>query len=453
LELNESFQNSAMDNNLLQKIPNSLAGQQIRWYLDRLLCEGNGASPEDRAHYTPELRRRLYGVSEPDERARWRSIAARLGRITNFTIEYATEFALRALLTTTKGHQWWLMLEVEAKSPHLIAKLDWQRQVDFKLEVRKATEADAAALAEIERRCPIVLGDTSIYFDRGDDYFAFTRLMEEATVGIALVDDKPAAATCAAMHKVMIGGVIRPIVTVAHLRVMPEHQRKGLWGAVNRAFDHYWKDVDGSNAFISVRNEGMQHGFSNTPNKWPVSALCVHLACNDLAGPTIGRLAAASDAARVVEILNATHESEEMYVPYTVATLTARLERAPKQYSWQHLWMTDHAVVGVWPAGDSLCVIKESKHDRVVSRRGLTLDYGFFEGAEDEFEGLLKAWCATLATDKIDTLSIFTSEQSAGCARICQLGREIEAFNMWSPGIPVPADSQLRGLYVDPIYF
>jgi len=121
-----------------------------------------------------------------------------LGEITGLTIEHAAEFTIRALLATAKGHKWWLTFEVEAKPANLIAKTDWQRQVDFKLEVRKATEADSAALAEIERRCPIVLGDTSIYFDRGDDYFAFTRLMEEATVGIAFVDDKPAAVSCGA---------------------------------------------------------------------------------------------------------------------------------------------------------------------------------------------------------------------------------------------------------------
>jgi hypothetical protein len=55
------------------------------------------------------------------------------------------------------------------------------------------------ALAEIERGCPIVLGDTSICFDRGEDYFAFTRLMEEATIGIAFVE-RPAAVSCAAMQ-------------------------------------------------------------------------------------------------------------------------------------------------------------------------------------------------------------------------------------------------------------
>jgi hypothetical protein len=146
-----------------------------------------------------------------------------LGEITDLTIERAAAFSIRALLATAKGHKWWLTFEVEVKAPNLIAKTDWQRCVDFKLEVRQATEADATALAEIERRCPIVLGDTSIYFDRGDDYFAFARLMEEATVGIAFVDGKPAAVSCGAMHKVRIGGVIRPIVTVVHLRVMPEH--------------------------------------------------------------------------------------------------------------------------------------------------------------------------------------------------------------------------------------
>jgi len=214
---------------------------------------------------------------------------------------------------------------VESNTPHLIAKTDWQREVDFKLEVRTATGADAAALAEIERRCPIVLGDSSVYFDRGDDYFAFTRLMEDATVGIAFVDDKPAAVSCGAKHRVRIGGVIHPIITVAHLRVLYEHQRKGLWGAVNRAFDHYWKEVDGSNAYVSVHNTNMQHGFDKTPNKWSITALRVHLACNQLAGPSAGTPTTRADAPRVLEILNATHSPEEMYLPYTADSLAARL--------------------------------------------------------------------------------------------------------------------------------
>jgi len=81
------------------------------------------------------------------------------------------------------------------------------------------------------------------------------------------------------------------------------------------------------------------------------------------------------------------------------------------------------------------------------------LDYGFLPGAEDELEALLRARCTRLTEEKIDTLSMFTSGPSAGCQRICTIGREIEQFNMWSPGIAEPRDSVEHGLYVDPIYF
>ena len=443
-----------MNQPLLEKLPNSPAGAQLRWYLERLMSEGEGATPADRERYTPDLRRRIFGASEPDDdRERWGWFVKRSGQITELTIDAAAEFSISLSIATARGHKLKFLFEVEPSPPHLIATADLQRQNDFKLEVRKATEADVAALAQIERGCPIVLGDTSMYFDRGADYFAFARLMEEATVGIAFVDDKPGAVTCGAMHKVRVAGVIHPLVTVVHLRVMPEHQRKGLWGAVNRAFEHYWKDVDGSNAYISVNNAGMQHGFINTPNKWSITIERVQLATQALAGPSVGRAATPADAARIVEILNATHGREEMFVPYTVESLSTRLGRSPKDYSWSRLKMTDHAVVGVWPAGDSLQVITETRGRRTVSRRAMVLDYGFLPGAEDELEGLLRAWCTELAALLIDALSIFTSAPSPGSARICSLGAEVESFNMWSPGIAEGRDALQNGLYVDAVYF
>src|SRR5208337_2077692 len=110
-----------------------------------------------------------------------------------------------------------LIFAVEEQPPHRISRQDWRRQFDSSIEVRKAVESDGPALADIERRCPIVMGDKSMYFNRGDDYFAFARLMEEVTVGIAFLDGVAAAASCGAMHRIRIGGVVHPIVTVAHL--------------------------------------------------------------------------------------------------------------------------------------------------------------------------------------------------------------------------------------------
>ncbi len=277
---------------LLSNIPDSWAGRQMKWYLGLLLSRDEGASKLDRDRYTPEFAPRMGPFASDDqEREGWRGFADRFGELSELLVEPRSEFKIDARVTAAKKRIWQLTVEVEPDPPHRISLLNWQRQFEFKLEVREATAADASILADIERRCPIVLGDIHVHFDRGNDYFAFKRLMEDCTIGIASVDGVPAAVSSGAKHRVRIGGVSRTIVTVLHLRVLPEHQRKGLWGAANRILDKYWSNVDGSHAYISVDNAGMQHGFINTPNKWSIEAFRVQLGCSTLAGPAAGRAA------------------------------------------------------------------------------------------------------------------------------------------------------------------
>ena len=409
---------------------------------------------EPDAPYPPAFAERVApGPSEDDLRRSWGVTTARMGQIVRFAVEDAAETRIAAELRMADGRRWSLAIEVAAAPPHGMTSFRWERRHDFVLDTREATDADAAILADIERRCPIVLGDTSIWFDRGRDYLAFTRLMADCSIGIASVDGVPAAVSCGAKHTVRIGGVLRPMVTVSHLRVLPEHQRKGLWGAANRILDKYWDNVDGSNAYISVDNAGMQHGFTNTPNKWRQQVLRAQLPCAALAGPPTGRPATPAEAEAIAQRLNAFHGAQEMFVPYTVASLRERLERAPALNSWDKVWLTDNALVGVWPAGEALKVVTETNGARSESVRALVLDYAFAPGAEDEFEALLRAWCGWTAARGIDTLSIFTSRASPGVDRLRALAREVERYNMWTPGIAVPEGEADRGLYVDPVYF
>jgi hypothetical protein len=245
-----------------------------------------------------------------------------------------------------------------------------------------------------------------------------------------------------------------PMMTAIHTRVLPEHQKKGLWGAVSRVLgEKYQSGTIGSQGFVSTANAAMQRGFANTPNKWPMQALRCQISCEGLAGPAVGKPAGPGDVDRIVELLNGCHRAEELYLPYTAETLAARMVRAPEQYSWERLWVTDGAVVGVWPAGESIKVIIERGGEQTVSRRGLVLDYGFADGAEAELEALLRAWCGWLADGGFDTLSVFTSERSPGCEMLRGMATEVDAFDMWTPGIPVPAGAEEHGLYVDQIYF
>lgn len=439
---------------LLATIPNSPVGRQLRWYLGVLVSQGEAASAADHERYAPQLAKRM-GRAATDEQARrnFRGWAERVGEIVQVTILSAAEFQVEASVSGAKDRKWRLRMVVEPEPPHRIVRQQFDRELDANVEVRKAVDSDAAALAEIERRCPIVMAGTSMYFDRGADYFASNRLMEQATTGIAFVDGKPAAASCGALHQIRVGSVVQSLVTVTHLRVLPEHQRKGLWGAVNRAFDHYFDDVDGSRAYISVENAGMQHGFTNTPNKWSKPIYRMQLATAKLAGPAAGRDAIPGDAGAIAEIMNGCHEREEQYLPYSETSFAARMTRSPRDYSWPRVRLTDRAVVGVWPAGESLKVVRESDGTRTESRPAIVVDHGFLPGGEHEFEALLRGWCALANERELDTLSIFSSDASPGHALLRSLASAVEPFFVWTPGIEEPAGSAERGIYVDPIYF
>jgi len=384
----------------------------------------------------------------------WKRCRDSYGDFTVASVEQVSDFNL-TVIQTSGDKKWRLSIEVEQTEPHRITVLARERILDFEVVSREATLADAAVLADIERRCPIVLGDgVTMTIERGDDYFAFTRLMDNFLAALGFVDGKPAGVNVAALHTVRVAARDYRIHAFAHLRILPEHQKKGLWGEINRVFDEKYPEgsSDGSTAYPSVDNAAMLRGFAGAP-RWSTHQIRAQLPCASLAGPQVGRPATPRDAVRIVEILNATHESDEMYLPYTVDSFSTRVERSPRDYCWERVRMTDRAVLGVWPAGDTIRFIIESKGERTESRRGLALDWGFLPGAEDEFEALIRAQCGWLSDRGLDRLSLFTSEASAGYERVRALASELERFVVISFGVPEPAGAAARGLYVDPIYF
>jgi hypothetical protein len=435
-------------------LPQTPAGAWLVWWIGMLNRGGESAQLSDWDRYSPAFKEGLRApLTVETLRANWEANLARMGEITGVTLESSEPLVLIAVVVTAKDRRWVLKVNLEPQPPHPIARFEIERRHDFQLGFREATADDAAILANIERRCPIVMGETSVHFDRGDDYMAATRLMEDCSIGLASVDGVPAAVSCGAEHVVRVGGVLKKMITVSHLRVLPEHQRKGLWGAANKVLDKYWDHVDGSNAYISVDNLGMQHGFANTPNKWPQVVHRIPLDCAALAGSPVGRPATAADGREIVERLNACHGAEEMFVPYTAESVSRRMGRAPDLYGWDRVWLTDGALVGAWAFGDALRMITEVGGKRTVSRSGVVLDYAFAPGAEAELEALLRAWCGRLAGEGFDTLVIYSSPASPGAAMLERLGQGAERFFMWTPGIAVPYGAEGRGLYVDAAYF
>jgi hypothetical protein len=206
--------------------------------------------------------------------------------------------------------------------------------------------------------------------------------------------------------------------------------------------------MDAPYGYVAVENTtaGRLHG----PDRWKLKALRGVLSCDSLAGPSIGRPATPADAGRIVEILNDCHRDEEMYRPYTIESLTARLERAPELYSWGRVWMTERAVVGVWPAG--LKVTREEDGRRSETVRASALDHGYLPGAEDDFESLVRAWCGWLAERGTSELALYTSEGSPNYRVVKSLASQIDMYD-FRMGVPEPDGAAQRGLYVDAVYF
>ncbi|HEY1750920.1 MAG TPA: hypothetical protein VGG29_06635 [Caulobacteraceae bacterium] len=439
---------------LLRQIPDTPAGRQLAWWMTQHARDGEGVSLADWDRYGPAMLKRFGGEHTAETLAGiFRADHARMGDIVELSIGSAADLAIVALARTSKDRKLSIDLRVEPDPPHRIDHFLFERRHDFKLEVREAGPDDALTVADIERRCPIVMGDTSVWFDRGADYFAFSRLLEECTVGLASVDGVPAAISCGAERVIRVGGELKRLYVVSHLRVLPEHQRKGLWGAANSALNKYRDRVDGSQAYIAVANLGMQHGFQGTPDKWDQIVQRVELDCAALAGPMTGRPATSADAGEIAARLNAFHGPEEMFVPYDADGFARRVERAPDLYGWDKVWLTDGALVGVWPAGRALRSVTETGGVQTVSTPGVVMDYAFAPGAEAELEALLRAWCGALTAQGIDTLIIYTSPASSGSALINGLGRATGDFFTWTPGIHVPEGASQRGLYTDAAYF
>ncbi len=326
--------------------------------------------------------------------------------------------------------------------------------MDPDIVIRDATAADGPLCAEIERRSPLVIGGRSLTIDRGDDYFAAARLMEDPTVLIAEVDGVPAGVLCGALHAVPIGGTPRRMLYVHHARILPAFQGRGVGMLLARTLTTMYEGrVDSQYWYIAPENATSQSFTRRAPNRWSVRPAMIGIDTAAHSGPPAGRPASVADAATIARLINLAHEGEEMFVPYTAESLARRVGRAPDQYGWERLWITPHAVVGAWPEGELISVWTSVSGAPAQESRGASvLDFGYEPGHEAELTALLRAWCGWLAPKGLADLSVFSSPGTRHWGLLSSLGEATE-FDFWTPSLPEPPGVEHHGLYVDRVYF
>ena len=266
---------------------------------------------------------------------------------------------------------------------------------------------------------------------------------------VAEQDAALVAVHCVLTHELRVGGLACRASYLHHTRILPEVQGGGLFSALQGA--ELERNAHKSETIYSYVAVGNEAALKIVPvPSWSARPERLVIDCGAQAGAPHGRSGGLQDAQRIVALINAAHEREELFVPYTVERLAARLGREPATYGWPHLLLGERAVVGVWPAG--LRVLRETPEGREESMRALVIDTGFAPGAEAELVALLRAWCGTLAGRGFTHLSLFTSPGSLGYEALLPLAARVEPYH-FNIGLPEPPDVSARGLYVDHLYF
>jgi hypothetical protein len=435
------------------EFPSTPIGRQAQWYVDQMRANAAGLTEAEVSEHM-----RLAPPWVPASAiARFAEDDGRPYRISRLV--HVSPVELGVVLDYDDGRPFRLTLEVEPDPPHRIVRTWWGRDLPDDIVLRQATAADSAALNDLEVRAPMTLGSettTTVVYDRGGDFLAFSRLMDENVTFVADRGGELLGVACGAAHDVRIGGQRHRVMLLHHLRVPVEYRKLGVFSTLNGyVFGHYDGRTDGAYGYTALDNaEAMRIG---GPGTWDTAVFRLVVPVAALAGagaPSAdARVATPDDAARIVEILNRCHDREEMFLPYTVDSFVERLARDPSLYSWDRILVNDDAVLGVWPAGLTVTIDAGGGDGPSRSVRAVALDHGFLPSAgEDAFRALLAEAGRSLAEAGHTEVVFALSEASPAHPVISGLASRIEPF-AFRMAVPEPPGTPSRGVYVDPVYF
>jgi hypothetical protein len=181
--------------------------------------------------------------------------------------------------------------------------------------VRPATEEDGPLFAEIERKAPIVVGETSKVYDRGaDDYFKGERLMGSADMRVLERDGEPIGVVGNVIHDLRLNGRVLKASYGDRIRVSKEAQGSGALAAMSWASFRASAPSDGAYGFVAAENTAMLQVFPPQLIA-PVRPQRVILSAVDQPVDRIGRRATAADAERIVGLLNDTRSDGSASFP------------------------------------------------------------------------------------------------------------------------------------------
>lgn len=434
---------------------NSAAIDSVRRVL--ALLESADAETPHRSSATAEIER----ILSPS----WRSVSSlvlslflwrnRIGRFRPAGACVTEDDRIELELRDARDRPWLLRIRLDRDAR--LAAVSLRRPSPDGVVIRRADEEDWEALAQLERACPTeVAPGISASTDRGAALRDHFELQGEYAIWVAEHAREIVGARAFSVREAVIDGTPRRLCYSQFVRILPAWQSRGIFQPLDAlAGEELLNTSDGMFAYMDPRNEAMRKAIGGTvgisEDDWRVLARRLSIPTSIYTGPSFGRAAKPSDAARIAALVNAAHGREGFFAPYSEQVVGERLSRAPHAYGWESVRISSHAVVGAWLSREQRRIEREGVVRETV--RGLVLDFGF-EGEEGRVElaELLRHWCGVARGAGISHLELFCSEPSAAWPIVAPFAEDFESYE-FPCVIPAPKDLERKGLYVDAVYF
>jgi hypothetical protein len=416
----------------------------LRWYLDHLRTGFRFVTEED-----VRARHRSDHAVPPAQHVR--SMRAHTERLTDLSLDSAFATSQHegvARLRDPKGRRWRLFVILHPPEPERLRWSFLTQEPAPGVVVRFATPADGPALAELERRVPVVDGEVRRTYDRGADYFAATRVADEHHTLVAEVEGLLRGMASQVFHPARADGRLLRLSYGRHTRVDAASQGQGVFSALYGAYaENGIRSCDAPWTLTALRNEAVdRHGMRDVTRS-PTAQLRIDVRA--AAGPGALATASPADAEPVAKLLDRANADLELSRPWTARELEPRVSGVGPRYGWDRIALRDGAILGV--ERTPIVVRSEGPNGRSERREVLAFDLAALPGRESELAPLVRAWCARLADEGVDDL-LLTVASPRLLAALAPLAGPETRFNL-NHDFRVSPDADARGYFVDGMLF
>jgi len=426
-------------------VPSEQVGSKtVEWTLRQIRRGTKSIDADVMARYVASSLRDRF-----DELVQWAS--GRYDHSRSLGTEEVAPNLFHANFLDPKGRASYLRIALDDESK--VRSLAFLRPLPADIKVRPATAADWSRVAALEPRCPTVNRQgTSTAIDRGQRGADHFRLQGEVALSVAESNGELVGARALPVRNCVLDGIPRRLMFSHFVRVLPEYQSIGLYPHLHVVAREQVIGADRTFAYMDPENDAMRAALGGQRG-WNHRVRQVFVNCAVQSDPADSKVAHIADNLDdLCRLINAANGSKFFFSPYTSASLTERLSRAPHCYSIHNFLANADATLGIYWEGQQRTTTQRNGEVRRTIH-GTIMDLGFQGDPErGGLEALIREACREAVIRGMSHLTVFTSDNAPEAALLTRLAEDTHAFEFFGPG-DEPADIASRGLYVDAIYF